>query len=142
MPRFAVLLLLAPLTHAACFGNYAKVTCTRDSDCDTGEECRAEDCQPAAPQACGDASDCQLGCKPCAEAGPCKAVVETCLANPQCVSIDTCYWDPNFCNGDAQCAAQSCDPTYPDGVVPYANYLACVFCQECATVCGTAAFCQ
>lgn len=130
------------LVGPACLGSYAKVECNEDGDCEGDEHCEDGKCEKVGGQVCANDADCYGGCKPCAEAGPCLAVVNACLANQQCVDLDVCYFDPSFCGGDLSCGEINCDPAFPSGVADYRAYLSCVFCQECVGPCGTAALCQ
>ncbi len=84
------------------------------------------------PGLCDNSGDCYL-CQECAIAGPCSAVWNKCMSNPQCSGFIECLQN---CNDDA-CWDQ-CQQDYPGGLEDYTNAAMCILCDECYVDCDGA----
>lgn len=82
---------------------------------DGGSSCAAENAS-----SCSDCESCDLK-------GPCESLWATCMASPDCLSIDGCA---GGCNGDATCL-QGCYAQNPNGQAAYQAAESCVYCQQC-----------
>ncbi|MDI1483613.1 hypothetical protein [Polyangium sp. y55x31] len=85
---------------------------------------------------CDGTGDCNK-CATCADQGACSALLDTCLANPDCVGLSDCL---SPCSD--QTCVDDCYSTYPGGDSDLFAYQSCLICSECYDDCGGAGQCQ
>jgi len=94
---------------------------------------------------CDDEATCS-DCQDCAIQGGCMDEVTVCLDNADCIGLYTCSSTcANSCQSDADPQAcfdtcyqgpSGCTAAYANGVSDYEVVLACVFVDECPTICN------